>query len=226
MKSYISAFALVAALTGASRSRPSQYYGGHGKHGGRAAYKGSYGAGRGYGNSYGSGLAAYNGGYGNGYGNGYDSGYGNGYDSYGGGYGAYNGGYGNRGYGGNGYGNGYNAGYGAYDDYDSYGSGPVRQRHLPKSRQYIPYNHGHGRDYGLWNRSYKVKEETFEQVVIKDVENIWIVAYIDPECGACKKFSIEWEKLRTVETIKYKKVKLGYVDVTLEASRKIVGKYT
>jgi len=71
-----------------------------------------------------------------------------------------------------------------------------------------------------------VKEDTFEQVVIRDVENIWIVAYIDPACGACKKFSIEWEKLRTVETIKYKKVKLGYVDVTLEASRKIVGKYT
>jgi glutaredoxin len=63
-------------------------------------------------------------------------------------------------------------------------------------------------------------------VVIRDVENIWIVAYIDPKCGACKKFSIEWEKLRTVETIKYKKVKLGYVDVTLAASRKIVGKYT
>ena len=63
-------------------------------------------------------------------------------------------------------------------------------------------------------------------MVIRDVENIWIVAYIDPACGACKKFSIEWEKLRTVETIKYKKVKLGYVDVTLEASRKVVGKYT
>ena len=102
----------------------------------------------------------------------------------------------------------------------------MQQKHLPKSRQYIPHNDGYGRDYGLWNRSYKVKEDTFEQVVIRDVENIWIVAYIDPACGACKKFSIEWEKLRTVETIKYKKVKLGYVDVTLEASRKIVGKYT
>ena len=53
-----------------------------------------------------------------------------------------------------------------------------------------------------------------------------MVAYIDPACGQCKKFAVEWEKLRTVETIKYKKVKLGYVDITLEASRKVVGKYT
>ena len=62
--------------------------------------------------------------------------------------------------------------------------------------------------------------------MIRDTENVWIVAYIDPACGECKKFAIEWERLRTVETIKYKRVKLGYVDITLEASRKVVGKYT
>ena len=62
--------------------------------------------------------------------------------------------------------------------------------------------------------------------MIRDTENVWIVAYIDPACGECKKFAIEWERLRTVETIKYRRVKLGYVDITLEASRKVVGKYT
>lgn len=62
--------------------------------------------------------------------------------------------------------------------------------------------------------------------MIRDTENVWIVAYIDPACGECKKFAIEWERLRTVETIKYRRVRLGYVDITLEASRKVVGKYT
>ena len=226
MKSYISAFALVAALTGASKSRPAQSYGGHGHgHGyGKksvAVYGNGYGN-NGYGNGYNNGYGGYDGGYGNGYNNGYAA------------KGAYNDGYGaQRGY--DGYGNGYNAGYGdydglngygAYDEYGSLGPSPVHKRHISQNRKYIPHNSGYGTDYGLWNRSYKVEDEAFEQVVIKDVENIWIVAYIDPACGACKKFSIEWEKLRTVETIKYKKVKLGYVDVTVEGSRKIVGKYT
>ena len=62
--------------------------------------------------------------------------------------------------------------------------------------------------------------------MIRDTENIWIVAYIDPACGQCKKFAVEWERLRTVETIRYHRVKFGYVDITLEATRKIVGKYT
>lgn len=62
--------------------------------------------------------------------------------------------------------------------------------------------------------------------MIRDTENVWIIAYIDPACGECKKFAIEWERLRTVETIKYRKIRLGYVDITLENSRKVVGQYT
>lgn len=81
-------------------------------------------------------------------------------------------------------------------------------------------------DYGWWAKEYHIEEEKFEQTVIRDTENIWIVAYIDPACDNCQKFAIEWERLQTVETIKYHTVKYGFVDVTLEASRTVVGKYT
>lgn len=59
-----------------------------------------------------------------------------------------------------------------------------------------------------------------------DTENLWVVAFIDPLCGGCKRLAVEWEKLVTVETVTVRKVKFGYVDISVEANKEILQSYT
>ena len=72
----------------------------------------------------------------------------------------------------------------------------------------------------------KLDADTFRYTVLRDKKHVWVVAFIDPACGNCKRFAIEWERLQTIETITYRKVRLGYVDVSDAGTRNIVGKYT
>ena len=48
---------------------------------------------------------------------------------------------------------------------------------------------------GLWHDEQKLTLETFKEVVATDVDNVWIVAYVDPRCRDCVELSIEWERL-------------------------------
>jgi hypothetical protein len=82
------------------------------------------------------------------------------------------------------------------------------------------------KDYGLWEKYYRLEVETFESVVVTDTENVWVIAYIDPSCGGCKRLSVEYERLTTVEQIRIRRVKFGYVDVTVEANASIIQRYT
>lgn len=66
----------------------------------------------------------------------------------------------------------------------------------------------------MWSKYYRIEVENFEKTVVTDTENVWVIAYIDPACGYCKKFATQWEKLTTVETIQVRRVKFGYVDVS------------
>ena len=97
------------------------------------------------------------------------------------------------------------------------------------------YNQGHGygyqpavvkKDYGLWENYYRIEVETFKKTVATDKENVWVIAYIDPSCGGCKRLSVQWEKLTTLETISVRKVKFGYVDISVEANKEIITQYT
>ena len=72
----------------------------------------------------------------------------------------------------------------------------------------------------------RLDADTFRYTVLRDKKHVWVVAFIDPACGNCKRFAIEWERLQTIETITYRKVRLGYVDVSQAGTRSIVGKYT
>ena len=187
MKAFVSSFTL-AALSQAIewQSSPAYSYGGLSP---ADTYSvGGYGYDDGYTSPVSQGL--------------YDSGYGNsGYGGYGAGsysgYGASKGpsygaasyaapGYGYGGYGASGYGN---AGYGGYGA--PYGT--VAHRAPIGSRAYKP--HAYQKDYGEWKKSYKLEVESFEQTVVKDTEHVWVVAFIDPACGYCKKLALQWEKL-------------------------------
>ena len=115
-----------------------------------------------------------------------------------------------------------------------------RSRPAYRTLDYSPYSYGRGygykapvytptvvkKDYGVWEKYYRLEVEDFKQTVVTDTENVWVVAYIDPACGGCKRLAVEWERLTTVETIRVRKVKFGYVDVTVEANKEILQTYT
>lgn len=68
--------------------------------------------------------------------------------------------------------------------------------------------------------------ETFKEVVATDVDNVWVVAYVDPRCRDCLTLSIEWERLTQIEEKIKRKIKLGYVDISVTDNWKIVQDHT
>ena len=82
------------------------------------------------------------------------------------------------------------------------------------------------KDYGAWEKYYRLETETFKKTVVTDTENVWVIAFMDPACGGCKRLAVEWEKLTTVETISVRRVRFGYLDITEEVNYEIIQKYT
>jgi hypothetical protein len=72
----------------------------------------------------------------------------------------------------------------------------------------------------------KLTLETFKEIVTTDVENVWVVAYIDPLCHDCVTLSVEWEKLTMIEEKERRKIKLGYVDISVTENWKIIQDHT
>ena len=79
---------------------------------------------------------------------------------------------------------------------------------------------------GQWTDEQKLTLETFKEVVTTDIENVWVIAYIDPRCRDCVELSIEWDKLTQIEEKEQRKVKMGYVDLSVAENWKIVQDYT
>lgn len=79
---------------------------------------------------------------------------------------------------------------------------------------------------GKWTDEQKLTLESFKEIVATDVENIWVVAYVDPRCRDCLKLSLEWDKLTQIEEKEHRKIKLGYVDISVEENWKIVQDHT
>ena len=79
---------------------------------------------------------------------------------------------------------------------------------------------------GNWTDEQKLTLETFKEIVAADVENVWVIAYIDPRCEDCLILSVEWEKLTQIEEREKRKIKLGYVDISVEENWKIIQDHT
>ena len=79
---------------------------------------------------------------------------------------------------------------------------------------------------GKWTDEQKLTLETFKEIVATDVENVWVVAYIDPRCRDCLILSLEWEKLTQIEEREKRKIKLGYVDISVEENWRIIQDHT
>jgi len=67
--------------------------------------------------------------------------------------------------------------------------------------------------------------KTFKSTVIDDKENVWIVAYMDPVCGGCKKLSEVYQTLNKKPNLSGRKIKFGYVDVSEAANNMILTSY-
>lgn len=59
-----------------------------------------------------------------------------------------------------------------------------------------------------------------------DIDNVWVVAYVDPRCRDCISLSIEWERLTQIEEKVKRKIKLGYVDISVTENWKIIQDHT
>lgn len=79
---------------------------------------------------------------------------------------------------------------------------------------------------GKWTDEQMLTLETFTEIVAADIENVWVVAYIDPRCRDCLILSVEWEKLTQIEEREKRKIKLGYVDISVEENWKIIQDHT
>lgn len=52
------------------------------------------------------------------------------------------------------------------------------------------------------------------------------MAYVDPRCRDCFILSVEWEKLTQIEERVKRKLKLGYVDISVEENWEIIQDHT
>ena len=79
---------------------------------------------------------------------------------------------------------------------------------------------------GLWSDEQKLTVDTFKEIVTTDVDNVWVIAYIDPRCRDCLSLSVEWEKLTQIEEKEKRKIKLGYVDISVTENWQIIQDHT
>lgn len=51
-------------------------------------------------------------------------------------------------------------------------------------------------DYGLWAKYRHLdSSDAFENLVMGDRDNVWVVAFINPECNSCKNFAPQWDSM-------------------------------
>ena len=59
----------------------------------------------------------------------------------------------------------------------------------------------------------RLNADTFEDTVIRDDDNAWVVSYINPTCPACKKFGSHWDTAQLYESLRKRNVKFAFVNI-------------
>ena len=80
-------------------------------------------------------------------------------------------------------------------------------------------------DANLWKDFNGLTTENFKETVLDDKDNVWIVAFISPMCNSCHVLADDWKELRVKDTVVNRKIKFGYVDVSVETNREILDKF-
>ena len=58
-----------------------------------------------------------------------------------------------------------------------------------------------------------------------DKEYLWVINYMDTNCGGCKKLSEVYQTLTKQKTLSGRKIKFGYVDVGEVTNKMILTTY-
>lgn len=87
---------------------------------------------------------------------------------------------------------GSNRGYDQYSRSDSY----ERPSQAIRASRPAGYSGIHGqstldlsKNYGEWNNSTKLDSTSFYHTVMLDDKHVWVIAFIDPNCPRCERFS-------------------------------------
>jgi len=68
-------------------------------------------------------------------------------------------------------------------------------------------------NYGIWARTRRLNLNTFEDNVMKDDMNVWVVSYIMPSCPLCEKFAPHWDRSQLYQSLRTRNVKFAFVDI-------------
>ena len=63
------------------------------------------------------------------------------------------------------------------------------------------------------DRNEHLDAAAFREKVLKDDDNVWVVAFISPECPACKAMAPHWDNLVKSSEVAKRPIKFGYVNV-------------
>ena len=66
----------------------------------------------------------------------------------------------------------------------------------------------------------------FKRDVMTDQKNLWIVAFINPNCPGCSSLAKEFNKLATYQRNSFRKVKFAFIDTSLESSAEVLEYFT
>ena len=65
-----------------------------------------------------------------------------------------------------------------------------------------------------WDPYNALTIDEYEDEVINDPENMWVVAFVSPLCGACHGLADHWGQIVADEDVQDRPIKFGYVDVS------------
>ena len=77
--------------------------------------------------------------------------------------------------------------------------------------------------FALFEQVQKLDESNFDDLVMSDDENMWMVTFYAEWCPYCQPFSPEYEAAQVSPVLEDKKIKFGAVDVM--QSRDITQRY-
>jgi hypothetical protein len=76
-----------------------------------------------------------------------------------------------------------------------------------------------------WQRFQKVDASLFNNNIVSDTKNAYVVAYIDPSCPDCLALEPEFAKVVMSDDMVTRRVHFGYVDITEDGSRDILDNF-
>ena len=80
--------------------------------------------------------------------------------------------------------------------------------------------------YEEWKNHDYLDVEGYEDRVLNDKENAWVVAFVSPSCPSCHKLADKWDGIQAKTREHEQNVKFGYVNTSSKAGKQILKDFT